>query len=201
MSKLISSLKPIISSFPDIPYYTDPYVRKVLRTILFLWAVENPEIQYRQGMHELLAVIMLVCDRDSLDRATLTPEKSQSSPMAKDAYLAVPVSPLLSQLEDGRHSPSGEKMQDAMHMVLDRRFLEHDVYGLFVKLMEHARSWYEWRTETVEGSLAQDQDRRNQVRNTNVASLIHERFIHGSAPCRLLKGESSRCANTCKELP
>ncbi|KAJ9096810.1 hypothetical protein QFC21_005081 [Naganishia friedmannii] len=158
-------------TFPDIPYYTDPYVRKVLRTILFLWAVENPDIQYRQGMHELLAVIMLVCDRDSLDRSTLSAEKSQSSSMIKDSYLNVPISPLLSQFEDGRHSPSGEKMQDAMQMVLDRRFLEHDVYGLFVKLMEHARSWYEWRTETVEGSLAQDQNKRNQATQGRIIKM------------------------------
>jgi TBC1 domain family protein 5 len=172
VSRLIDCLNPILSRFPDIPYYTDPYVRKVLRTILFLWAVENPDIQYRQGMHELLAVIMLVCDRDSLDRATHSARKSQSSSVVKDSYLTVPISPLLNQFEDGRHSPSGEKMQDAMHMVLDRRFLEHDVYGLFVKLMEHARSWYEWRTETVQGSLAQDQNRRNQVRITGVLSDI-----------------------------
>ncbi|KAJ9113622.1 hypothetical protein QFC22_005930 [Naganishia vaughanmartiniae] len=158
-------------TFPDIPYFTDPYVRKVLRTILFLWAVENPDIKYRQGMHELLAVIMLVCDRDSLDRSTHSANKRQSSSMAKNSYLTVPMSPLLSQIEDGRHSPSGEKMQDAMHMVLDRRFLEHDVYGLFVKLMEHARSWYEWRTETVVGSLAQDQNKRNQATQGRIIKM------------------------------
>ncbi|KAJ9104052.1 hypothetical protein QFC19_004186 [Naganishia cerealis] len=163
--------KDVERTFPDIPYFRDPYVRRVLKTVLFLWAMENSDITYRQGMHELLAVIMLVCDRDSLNRDTLPAKNSQSSYIGNDRYLNVPMSPLQSQLEDGRHSPSGEKMEDAMYMVLDRRFLEHDVHGLFVKLMEHAGSWYEWRTETIEGSLAQDRSKQKQVTKGRIIAM------------------------------
>jgi hypothetical protein len=34
--------------FPDIPYFGNAAVRKVLTTILFLWAIENEEVGYRQ---------------------------------------------------------------------------------------------------------------------------------------------------------
>jgi hypothetical protein len=47
--------------------------------------------------------------------------------------------------------------------VLDRRFLEHDVWDVFEALMQHARHWYEWRRETVEGSLAQSRNQKTKV--------------------------------------
>ena len=151
MTQLISR------SFPDIPYFADPYVRTILKTILFIWAVENPDIGYRQGMHELLAVILLICDRDSLERDV--PPVSG----LKNMHLSVPMSPLLNSFDDGRHSPSGAKMEDAMFMVLDRRYLEHDAWELFAVLMQHARHWYEWRRETVEGSLAESRRQNTKV--------------------------------------
>lgn len=137
-------------------------MRKILKTILFLWAIEHPDIGYRQGMHELLAVLLLVCDRDSLERRS--PQgKRQSGNLAGSQYLDIPMSPLQGSYDDGRHSPSEAKMEDAMHMVLNRRYLEHDVHAMFSALMEHARQWYEWRTETVEGSLAQSRSSKVQV--------------------------------------
>lgn len=147
----------ICSSFPDIPYFADPYVRKILKTVLFIWAVENPDIGYRQGMHELLAVILLVCERDSLER-----DLSLVSGLSS-IHLTVPMSPLQDSFDDGRHSPSGAKMEDAMFMVLDRRYLEHDAQDVFAVLMQHARHWYEWRRETVEASLAQSKGQKTKV--------------------------------------
>lgn len=54
-------------TFPDQPYFTLERVRQGLTTALFLYAVTNPDVGYRQGMHELLAVFYLVTDLDSLD--------------------------------------------------------------------------------------------------------------------------------------
>lgn len=93
-----------------------------------------------------------------------TPQgKHQSANLSGTQYLNVPMSPLQGSYDDGRHSPSEAKMEDAMHMVLNRRYLEHDVHAMFSALMEHARQWYEWRTETVEGSLAQSRSSKVQV--------------------------------------
>ncbi|KAG8900147.1 hypothetical protein FRB99_006207 [Tulasnella sp. 403] len=57
-------------TFPDIPYFRKPDVQSSLTTILFLQSVEDPEIGYRQGMHEILAPLFYAIDRDSLDPAT-----------------------------------------------------------------------------------------------------------------------------------
>ncbi|WWC66907.1 uncharacterized protein I206_100814 [Kwoniella pini CBS 10737] len=53
-------------TFPDIPYFQLERVRKSLVTSLFLFSILNPDVGYRQGMHELLACCFLAVDRDSL---------------------------------------------------------------------------------------------------------------------------------------
>lgn len=35
-------------TFPDMGYFEDEQVRRIMGTALFLWAVENPEVGYRQ---------------------------------------------------------------------------------------------------------------------------------------------------------
>jgi TBC1 domain family protein 5 len=121
------TFKVALRSFPDIAYFKSPAIRRILLTILFIWSFENPDVGYRQGMHELLAVLLMTCDRDSLS-------------LHRSAE--TPYSPLASTPED----------TDAPSLVLDRDYLEHDTYALFVGLMDGAKGWYEWRSETVGSS-------------------------------------------------
>lgn len=75
-------------------------------------------------MHELLAVCFLALDLDSLE--------PPSGPSQRD--------PL---------SPTSDKpgIQDAMMATLDRRYIEHDAFGLFQEIMKGAKPFYEWRAE------------------------------------------------------
>jgi TBC1 domain family member 5 len=77
-------------------------------------------------MHELLAVILMVVDRDSLS----------PSPRA----------------ESGMYSPlTTETPQDPAELILARRWVEHDTFALYNALMGGAKKWYEWRSETEGG--------------------------------------------------
>nr|XP_019002644.1 uncharacterized protein I203_04430 [Kwoniella mangroviensis CBS 8507]OCF66105.1 hypothetical protein I203_04430 [Kwoniella mangroviensis CBS 8507] len=105
-------------TFPDIPYFQLPRVKKSLTTSLFLYSILNPDVGYRQGMHELLACCFLAVDRDSLDQKDNTSNK----------------------LEKGE----GE---EAMWTTLDRRYVEHDSFQLFQAIMKSAKEFYEWRAE------------------------------------------------------
>ncbi|KAL1412025.1 hypothetical protein Q8F55_003022 [Vanrija albida] len=105
-------------TFPDIPYFAAERVRRSLTTMLFLFSVLNPDVGYRQGMHELLAVCMVVADRDSIERAAL-PEQG-----------GMP-----------------DAMYAALGATLDRAYVEHDAFHLFQELMKPAKSFYEWRVE------------------------------------------------------
>ncbi|KLO18816.1 hypothetical protein SCHPADRAFT_844411 [Schizopora paradoxa] len=53
-------------TFPDIEYFRNPDVQNQLTTILYLHSSLNPDIGYRQGMHELLAPVFLAVDYDSI---------------------------------------------------------------------------------------------------------------------------------------
>lgn len=72
-------------------------------------------------MHELLAVCLLSVDRDSLEVDANQASSSGSSSQAV--------------------------MLEAMRTTLDRRWVEHDSYGLFQELMRGAKAFYEWRAE------------------------------------------------------
>ncbi|WWD22360.1 hypothetical protein CI109_106851 [Kwoniella shandongensis] len=105
-------------TFPDIRYFELPSVRRCLTTSLFVFAVLNPDVGYRQGMHELLACCFWVVDRDSLDN------NSRGSPAKKT-----------------------DLMDEAMRVTLDRRFVEHDAFELFAAIMKGGKAFYEWRAE------------------------------------------------------
>ncbi|KIY50913.1 RabGAP/TBC, partial [Fistulina hepatica ATCC 64428] len=53
-------------TFPEIPFFHDATVQKQLTAILYIYSAQNPSIGYRQGMHELLAVIYYVVHYDSI---------------------------------------------------------------------------------------------------------------------------------------
>lgn len=52
--------------FPDVIYFRDPEVQSDLTNILFIYSLQNPVLGYRQGMHELLALLYYACDFDSI---------------------------------------------------------------------------------------------------------------------------------------
>ena len=51
-------------TFPEVPFFQSEDVREDMVTLLFCYARKNPHVAYRQGMHELLAPILLVVDRE-----------------------------------------------------------------------------------------------------------------------------------------
>jgi TBC1 domain family protein 5 len=134
-------------TFPDIPYFRIEKVRTALTTALFMFSVMNPDVGYRQvsflfvaysagawkmrsgadgqGMHELLAVCLLVVDRDSLE--STSPDRH-----------ADPLSP---------GSSNSAAVESAMLVALDRRYVEHDAFALFQEIMRGAKAFYEWRGE------------------------------------------------------
>ncbi|RUP47794.1 rab-GTPase-TBC domain-containing protein, partial [Jimgerdemannia flammicorona] len=54
-------------TFPDIDYFRDSRVQQRMVDILFIYCKMNQDVSYRQGMHELLAPVLLVVDQDSVE--------------------------------------------------------------------------------------------------------------------------------------
>ena len=73
---------------PENVYFRQPATQKILLDILFIYSKLNPDTCYRQGMHELLAPILWVVERDSLDSsATTSDTSSELEVLLSDKYI------------------------------------------------------------------------------------------------------------------
>lgn len=52
---------------PENLYFRQPDTQRMLLDVLFIFCKLNPDLSYRQGMHEILAPILWVVERDSIE--------------------------------------------------------------------------------------------------------------------------------------
>ncbi|KAL3474192.1 rab-GTPase-TBC domain-containing protein [Aspergillus californicus] len=105
-------------------FFREPATKAKMIDILFIYSKLNPDLGYRQGMHELLAPIIWAVDRDSIDPQSV--EEPQSA--APD--------------------------DDHMLQFLDYEFVEHDSFSLFCSVMQTTRVYYEHnRMQTANGQM------------------------------------------------
>jgi TBC1 domain family protein 5 len=52
---------------PDNVYFRQPGTQDMMLDILFVWCKMHPGIGYRQGMHEILAPLLWVVERDAIN--------------------------------------------------------------------------------------------------------------------------------------
>ncbi|KAH8914965.1 RabGAP/TBC [Atractiella rhizophila] len=114
-------------TFPDMEYFRDPQVQERLVDLLFIFSKLNPQLGYRQGMHELLAPLLWIVELESLDPT----EASTSSPIPSSS--TPPLSPT------NENPPSDE----LMYTVLSRKYVVHDTWFLFNALMRQGKDWFD----------------------------------------------------------
>lgn len=54
----------VLRTLQEFEYFKRTSTRDTLTQILYLWAAEHPDPGYKQGMNELLAVILIVFDTE-----------------------------------------------------------------------------------------------------------------------------------------
>lgn len=69
LKKLIK--QDVIRTFPEVEFFQSPRIRDLMVTVLFCYARQHPDIDYRQGMHEVLAPLIFVlhCDHQAYQHA------------------------------------------------------------------------------------------------------------------------------------
>lgn len=69
----------VTRTFPEMQFFRQENVRKILTDVLFCYARENEQLLYKQGMHELLApvVFTLHCDRQAFLHASESAQPSE----------------------------------------------------------------------------------------------------------------------------
>lgn len=104
---------------PDNTFFRESKVQGWLVDVLMVWCKEDSSngnhLGYRQGLHELTAILMWVTWCDSID-----PESEEE--------------------EDNVNESENE---DTMHEILNPAYVAHDTFIMFSAVMKHAREWYE----------------------------------------------------------
>ncbi|NXA51557.1 TBCD5 protein, partial [Nothocercus julius] len=105
----------VTRTFPEMQYFQQENVRKILTDVLFCYARENEQLLYKQGMHELLAPIVFIlhCDHQAFSHASEAAQPRQ-------ALLCF----------------------EEMKVLLNPEYLEHDAYAMFTRLMKTAEHWF-----------------------------------------------------------
>ncbi|OJJ38995.1 hypothetical protein ASPWEDRAFT_735724 [Aspergillus wentii DTO 134E9] len=96
-------------------FFQEPETKQKMTDILFIYSKLNPDLGYRQGMHELLAPILWVVDRDAADTGPLG---------------------------EGDSTDEDDNDNDMLQL-LDAAYVEHDSFSLFCSVMQTVRVYYE----------------------------------------------------------
>ena len=107
---------------PDNLYFQEVSTQKMLLDILFVFCKLNPDIGYRQGMHEVLAPVLWVVERDAIDLTNL--EKAEEGTETSDTQLKY---------------------------ILNSVYIEHDTFTIFNVIMQSAKVFYETRSSSEVG--------------------------------------------------
>ncbi|KAK5978587.1 TBC1 domain family member 5 [Trichostrongylus colubriformis] len=110
-------LKDVGRTFPELEFFQQEHIRRMMCDILLIYAKENPFVSYKQGMHEVLAPLMFVlfCDQQSFSHC----------------------------LETGGLSMLSDEDRSILSHVYDPNHLESDSYGMFCEIMLEVTKWYE----------------------------------------------------------
>ncbi|KAI9720779.1 MAG: hypothetical protein M1812_002618 [Candelaria pacifica] len=98
---------------PENLYFRQPETQKMMLDILFIFCKLNQDVGYRQGMHELLAPVLWVVERDAIE------------PGSHD------------------HGHDKVQDEELLLDVLNPECVEHDSFTLFSLIMQTAKSFYE----------------------------------------------------------
>ncbi|KAF2837738.1 ATP-dependent metallopeptidase Hfl [Patellaria atrata CBS 101060] len=98
---------------PENVYFRQPSTQNMLLDILFVFCKLNPDVGYRQGMHEVLAPILWVIERDAIDSTKVSNQRTDN--------------------------PDKSLLLD----VFNAEFIEHDTFTLFGLVMQNAKSFYQ----------------------------------------------------------
>jgi len=76
-------------TYPEYSYFQDQWVKDMMMGILFVYSKDNPEVSYKQGMHELLAPIIYILDQEKMTpvAGSLLSHLMDKNHIEEDAYI------------------------------------------------------------------------------------------------------------------
>lgn len=132
-------------------FFREPTTKAMMVDILFIYCKLNPDLGYRQGMHELLAPILWVVDRDAVDAESVDRgagadddlvQLLDSSYIEHDAFaLFCPVMQTARIYYEHREQPSTSGHVDTIPIVSRCQYIHHDLlFATDPELAEHLQA-------------------------------------------------------------
>ncbi|KAL7269782.1 hypothetical protein RUND412_007539 [Rhizina undulata] len=151
-------LQDVERCMPDNTYFRDSAIQNSLLNLLFIYCKLNQDVSYRQGMHEIVAVILWVVSCDAISPDPLPSDFTLVDTTGKPSKGSF--------LEESLPGQNDFIMREA----LDPRYIEHDTFSLFQIVMRSAKAWYE---------LGDDADGKNRRGEPNHSPIVEKsKHIH-----------------------
>eukprot|EP00727_Mastigamoeba_balamuthi_P012011 m51a1_g7432 hypothetical protein (523) ;mRNA; f:44502-46839 len=106
-------MRDIERTYPEHEFFQEQQHQDALKRVLFVYAKEHPDVQYRQGMHELLAPLYFLIHSECSNAASATGP-----------------------------APVPGSDEAVLRALLDPSRVEHDSWATFAALMVHANDFF-----------------------------------------------------------
>ncbi|KAH7826353.1 Tre-2/Bub2/Cdc16 (TBC) F family protein C [Monocercomonoides exilis] len=160
--------------FPEYAYFHRKKVMDTLRIVLLVWVREHPDLNYRQGMHEILAGLYYIFTQNTFDINDLrkldendktkepdsesdeksSKEKSAPPQVVEGSEATEELDPLSAPFVPAPEPKPVQTQEfsraELLADLLDPKYLEHDLYTAFSLLIPHLGKWY-FETKPLSG--------------------------------------------------
>ncbi|KRX58542.1 TBC1 domain family member 5, partial [Trichinella sp. T9] len=115
--ELLSKIRQDVTrTYPELKFFTSERIRRIMTELLFIYALQYPHISYKQGMHEILGLIIYAFSFDF------------------EAFKNAE--------ENGALKNMNNEQVLCLKNVFNSDYFEHDVFGLFAALMQIVQPFY-----------------------------------------------------------
>jgi len=82
-------LQDVERTYPEYTYFQQQWVKDMMMGILFIYSKENPDVSYKQGMHELLAPVIYMLDQEKIvvQNGSVLGQLMDKNRIEDDAYI------------------------------------------------------------------------------------------------------------------
>jgi len=116
-------------TYPELAFFACRRTRNQMLNILFTWCKSHSQISYRQGMHELLAPILLV---NTAQRSFVNQQPSKCRGVGIDDEIS----------DEPGTDESLSVPLELLRLAQDEAFVEHDAYFVFNSMMSSMGQFY-----------------------------------------------------------
>ena len=117
----------VARTFPDLEFFQEPEVQEMMVNILCVYVrKQKSELGYKQGMHELLAVVLYCVLQDARRRV----KEEREGGKEEDQPASDPPA-------DGQKTER-QQLRELARYFLDPQYAEHDAYTIYCRIMDIA---------------------------------------------------------------